>query len=187
MNDLKSVIRLNSDGFIEESYKLILGRICDEEGKKTYLSLLSDGLSKEEVIANLYNSTERKKTSIKVSGIKYLIVKVFILRALKKMHPLRILLNLIYKKNNYAISKNLNNNLTMTDTAYPEKRTIILNEADVNSVFYLYFNRSPENNDIVEHQLLHNKSKNDLFVNLISPEFAKNNIELIKSLKKNKF
>ena len=69
MNNIQDLLALYGEDFLNESYRIILGRKADPQGLKHYLSMLNIGTSKLEMLLQLSRSKEAKKYNANFPGL----------------------------------------------------------------------------------------------------------------------
>ena len=95
--DIKDLLKLDDEGFIENSYSAILKRKADEEGLTDYLSSLRNGsMDKIDIIEALRYSGEGKGKNVKIKGLRKFLVIREIYRVPLAGYLLKIIVNLIH-------------------------------------------------------------------------------------------
>ena len=70
VSTLEQLLALNGRQFVDYAYTTLLGRTADPEGQRYYLSRLSCGYSKMQIVAQLHLSQEGKKCGNYLSGLE---------------------------------------------------------------------------------------------------------------------
>ncbi len=73
VNILDELISLHDQDFVQSAYQILLGRAPDPEGLHYYLTRIRKGISKEEILAQLGQSSECKSRKVKIAGLNKLI------------------------------------------------------------------------------------------------------------------
>ena len=124
MNNIQDLLALYGENFLNESYRIILGRKADPQGLKHYLSMLNIGTSKLEMLLQLSRSKEAKKYNANFPGLENALSRhklsklpFFFWRAPKHEqidYKLRMLENKLYelanKKTSYSPSVTIESN-----------------------------------------------------------------------------
>ena len=69
MNNLQDLLALYGEDFLNESYRILLGRHADPQGLKHYISMLNIGNSKLELLLQISRSKEAKKYNANFPGL----------------------------------------------------------------------------------------------------------------------
>lgn len=73
VNILDELISLHDQDFVQSAYQILLDRAPDPEGLHYYLARIRKGISKEEIVAQLGQSSECKSRKVKIAGLNKLI------------------------------------------------------------------------------------------------------------------
>jgi FkbM family methyltransferase len=70
IRSIDELLTLRGEAFVREAYRIVLNRAVDDEGLKNYMNALRAGKSKAQVIGSLKKSTEGRKVSGRLRGLR---------------------------------------------------------------------------------------------------------------------
>ncbi|MBU2739701.1 glycosyltransferase family 2 protein [Acidithiobacillus concretivorus] len=171
--DIKRLLKFEGSSFINEAYLLILNRRPDHEGLSYYMRRLEFGYSKESIIYQLYQSTERNvelKSSI-------FFVKIYLVNKFLNLPVINIYLKIRkYKYELYSTKIDYKKTIEDISTDYNK---MLLEQKEYVKILERKINES-NNDNFCDSQIDHSENS-EQFKKIILLTMVKNEADIIES------